>query len=362
MRLDFSRRINKWLSDEEPGALFSHGVWRFWFPVVCGFALLNAGLTAIIFSDGGRLQSYMGTIFVAIGLLVAWLAVCGLHYSTVGNRSLARGVSALDSASLLFVVAHCCFLLYIYGHLHTLQAAELDYKLAAETYNKSAQDIQIGNQKIVEDLKQIEAEQTKRARIENDSIYQARKAAQAGAQIRARRGSGVDLKVSTAEVKLAAPPEPPKETAAAFLTRYDLWIRILNFGELALAVITLIYIRNWSAKVNAPAEKVSPGFEDFSIAAGARAAAPTPALKTTTRGDLVDDPRARQKTTQATPPGLEELNAVLRLIAFQHPPGHFKTALRPTGKPPEYVYIRWMQSNRGEEVTKHSTSAKLSIL
>src|SRR5262245_52692655 len=149
MRLDFSNRINHWLSDEPPGELFSRGVWRFWFPVVCGFALLNAALTAIIFSDGGRLQSYMGTIFLAIGLLVAWLAVCGLHYSTVGNRSLARGVSALDSASLLFVVGHCCFLLYVYGHLHTLQAAEADYKIAAETYNKSAQSVQADNKQIV---------------------------------------------------------------------------------------------------------------------------------------------------------------------------------------------------------------------
>jgi len=86
--------------------------------------------------------------------------------------------------------------------------------------------------------------------------------------------------------------------------------------------------------------------------------------KTTTRGDIVDDTADQQKTTQGVQhPGLEALRQALRLIAFSHPPGHFKADLKPDfPKTPDHVRIRLMTSDRGDEYTKHSTRAKLSIL
>jgi len=80
--------------------------------------------------------------------------------------------------------------------------------------------------------------------------------------------------------------------------------------------------------------------------------------KTTTRGDIVDDTHSQQKTTQA---GLRVLRETLKLIAFENPPGHFKVDLKPDLNP-EYLIIRHMESNRGDEATTHSVRSKLSIL
>jgi hypothetical protein len=58
--------------------------------------------------------------------------------------------------------------------------------------------------------------------------------------------------LSTSPVELAKPPEAPKDSAAGFLTRWDSWILLANFGELVPAAITLIFIRNRSAMTNTP--------------------------------------------------------------------------------------------------------------
>jgi len=105
-RQNFGRRINGWLQ-EAPGEQFRDGKWRFWFPVVVGFQLLNSILTAVVFGSGGQLQQYMFAVLLGVGALLAWLCVGLLHYSDSSDRGLARGVSALDSSALLFVVAHC---------------------------------------------------------------------------------------------------------------------------------------------------------------------------------------------------------------------------------------------------------------
>src|SRR5262245_31466757 len=108
-RQPFGRRINQWLQ-EAPGETFRDGKWRFWFIAVVGFALLNAGLTAAVFSTGDNLQNYMGAILLGVGALVGWIAVGCLHYSDAPDRQLAQGVAALDSITLLFVVGHFAFL------------------------------------------------------------------------------------------------------------------------------------------------------------------------------------------------------------------------------------------------------------
>jgi hypothetical protein len=121
-RHSFGARVNDWLQ-EAPGELFTHNKWRFWFITVIGFALINAGLTAAVFSTGGVLQAGMGAVLLGVGGLVAWIFVGALHYSDAHDRRLARGVAALDSLTLLFVVAHFAFLTWTYGHLVTLQNA-----------------------------------------------------------------------------------------------------------------------------------------------------------------------------------------------------------------------------------------------
>lgn len=86
------------------------------------------------------------------------------------------------------------------------------------------------------------------------------------------------------------------------------------------------------------------------------------APKATTQDDIVDDTRSQQKTTQGVKhPGLGRLREALKLIAFANPPGHFKVDLKPELKP-DYLIIRHMESNRGDESTTHSVRAKLHLL
>lgn len=80
--------------------------------------------------------------------------------------------------------------------------------------------------------------------------------------------------------------------------------------------------------------------------------------KTTTPGDIVDDTRNQQKTTQAVKhPGLRVLRECLKLIAFENPPGHFKVDVKD-----DYLIIRLMESRRGDEATKYSARVRLAIL
>src|SRR5215470_5573040 len=181
-KLRFGQRINRWL-DEPEGETFRHGKWRFWFLALTGFSILNALLTAVVFGTGGNLQSYMGAVLLGVGALLAWLGVGALHYSDSRDLQLARGVSALDSVTLVFVIGHFCFLLWVYGHVSALQSAEADYKIAAEKFNVEAKAVSQDNVKIAEAARQIAAETTKAERLRNDSIYQARKAAEAGVKI-----------------------------------------------------------------------------------------------------------------------------------------------------------------------------------
>src|SRR5215475_786202 len=76
----FGHRVNAWL-DEPHGETFKHGKWRFWFPALVGFSILNALLTAVVFGSGGNLQTYLGAVILSVGALLAWLGIGALHYS-----------------------------------------------------------------------------------------------------------------------------------------------------------------------------------------------------------------------------------------------------------------------------------------
>ncbi len=218
MSRTFGRRINAWLA-EPKGEQFRDNKWRFWFVALIGFSIVNAALTALVFNAGGVLQTYMGTVLVGVGALLAWLGVGALHYSDSTDTHLSRGVAVLDSVTLLFVVAHFSFLMWVYGHLSTLKNAEADYKVAIATYNAEARAVQSGNEKIADALAKVAAEESKRARIENDTVYQARKAAQAGARVQTGRAGSLAGNISTSPVELAKPPDPPKDSSADWRLR-----------------------------------------------------------------------------------------------------------------------------------------------
>ena len=346
-RQNFGRRINAWLQ-EAPGEQFRDGKWRFWFPVVVGFQLLNSILTVVVFGSGGQLQQYMFAVLLGVGALLAWLCVGLLHYSDSSDRGLARGVSALDSGALLFVVAHFCFLLWVYGHLTTLQNAEAAYKREAELYNAEAKSVSADNVAIAQAAQAVAQETTKAERLRNDTAYQQRKAAEAGARVPGvrRQTQTVGPALSTSAVELERPTKPPK-SSTEFLTEWDSLIRLANFGELLLAVVTLIYIRNQSAKTNAP-RVIYDIEEEFPDAIDVEKRMPT----------------KRGRFTQKKEPygssifeGLKILREALRDISFRLHNRSFKSAIRG-----DAVWIYLMEANAGTQECVKSVRAKLDIL
>ena len=221
-RRTIAQRVNDYLA-EPPGEQFVNGKWKFWFIAVAFLSVINAVLTWLIFRDDG--ENYSGPIMLSVGALVAWLCVGALHYSDSSDRKLARGVSAVDSIALLFVVCHFSGLLWIYGHHRTLRSAEARYEAAAAKYNAEAKQVSTDNVEIARAAQAIAQENTKQERLRNDASYQLRKAAEAGAREIPRSGSrtapGVTAPaLSTSAVELERPPKPA-ESPTAFLTKWD---------------------------------------------------------------------------------------------------------------------------------------------
>jgi len=247
-KLSISERINARLREPE-GEIFRAGKWRFWFALAFGLSLGSAILTAMIFAWSA------GSLAVLVGLLVLWVLVGTLHYSDSEDPRLARGVSLLDSVALCFVVGHFCFVMWAYGHLLTLRSAEARYDAQALAYNEKQEKIQADNARIAASAEKIAEASVRRARLENDTAYQTRRAVEGGLRVRGTRDSGSGQggqfpALATAPIELEK-PKAPEEFSANFLSKWDAWIRGANFGELILAAITLIYIRNRSAKFNA---------------------------------------------------------------------------------------------------------------
>jgi hypothetical protein len=364
-RLKFGQKVHNWL-DEPEGHIFTHGKWRFWFPMLLIFSVLNPILTASIFGSAGKLQGYVGAIMLSVGALLSWLCVGTLHYSDSKDGRLARGVSILDSVTLCFVIAHFCFLLWAQGHLLTLQSQEARYEASASTYNDRAERISGDNVRIAEEVSKAE-------RLRNDTAYQLRRAAEAGKLKRGRTGRGAldqSSSLSTSPIELER-PEKPQESSAAFLTRWDALIRAANFGELILAAVTLIYIRNRSAKFNhsasakagAPQENLetiepaqAPGAldnvveqdDDFpsEIDASEREAQRNPALRQQRQADTQIATTVATGAADERLPALSVLRHHLRVIAFHYPNRWFKCDLIDGG-----VWIRMCERRAGRETT-----------
>jgi len=391
-RLKFGQRFHNWL-DEPEGRIFAYGKWRFWFPMLLIFSVLNPVLTASIFGSAGKLQGYIGAIMLSVGALLAWLCVGTLHYSDSRDGRLARGVSILDSVTLCFVIGHFCFLLWAQGHLLTLQSQEAKYEASVITYNEGAERISSDNVRIAEAVSKAE-------RLRNDTAYQLRRAAETGNLKRARAGRGIldqSSSLSTSPIELAK-PEKPEESSAAFLTRWDAWIRAANFGELILAAVTLIYIRNRSAKFNhsasvkdnahrvqmteagASAYRVLPGGEretiestnshdeagkileqddDFpsELDASEREAQPNPAFRYQRQANTKIATTVATSATDERLPALSALRHHLRVIAFHYPNRWFKCDLIDGG-----VWIRMCERRAGREITIAKTKQSNKLL
>jgi hypothetical protein len=359
-RRTIAQRVNDYLA-EPPGEQFVNGKWKFWFIAVAFLSVINAVLTWLIFRDDG--ENYSGPIMLSVGALVAWLCVGALHYSDSSDRKLARGVSAVDSIALLFVVCHFSGLLWIYGHHRTLRSAEARYEQQAEKFNVEAHQIQDANVKIAEAAQAIATENRKRARLENDSIYQARRIIEAGGKVPSSRSASAPgvtapgLGTSTVELER---PTKPAESSAAFLTKWDWAIRLANCGELLLACLTLILIRNVSARSNSPRSPEAMNFDSlFSVAA--RSPVPRPAFSTTHVSSKADDTNAQRKTTHVSSKnlaeGLKRLRETLKEISFYTPGQRYKADVRDN-----CVWIRAMVSDYGVQRTASAAKAKLDIL
>src|SRR5262249_46230179 len=132
-KLGFGQRINRWL-DEPEGETFKDGKWRFWFPMLIGFGLLNAILTAMVFGSGAALQTYLGGMMLPIGGLLALLFLGKFLYDDSSYPKMNRDVAAFDSITLTFVIDHFCFLPWIQVHKWALQSRETEYRSALVAY------------------------------------------------------------------------------------------------------------------------------------------------------------------------------------------------------------------------------------
>jgi len=350
----FGRLVNDWLN-EAPGEQLTDNKWKFWFVTLCGFQLLNSILTAVVFSAGGQLQNAMGAILLGVGALLAWLSVAFLHYSDSSDRRLARGVSLLDSITLVCVLAHFSFLAWTFGHLRTLQSAESRYEAQATAYNAKAERISADNTKIAEAAATVARETTKAERLRNDTMYQARRAAESGARITAPRSGatlGFGPALATSQIELERPTKPDK-SSAAFLAKWDAWVRLANLAELILAAATLIYIRNRSAKTNAPR---SPDM-DFNplLSVAARTPAAAPAFRRT--HESYQQEKTRKTHESFNPEGLKRLREALKDISFRLRGLSFKAYTNQ-----DAVWIRMMRANNSTQETVASAKATLEIL
>jgi hypothetical protein len=247
------------------------------------------------------------------------------------------------------VIAHFCFLLYCLGHLITLRGAEAGYERQSKALNEDLKKISTDNATIAQAVRDAAKENTKAAKLQNDSAYQLRKAAEAGARINTPRApgqSGVSSSLSTSPVELER-PKPPEESSVHFLAQWDALIRLANFGELILAAITLIYIRNRSAAFNAKnAPMVNYG-------AGIGIPATVAPLR---RGDT-KTATAVATVAQGQKSLLDALRGHLRAIAFHHPGRWFKADLIEGG-----VAIRMCERRQGREVDIAKTRQSNKIL
>lgn len=336
-----SERINARLK-EPADAIFRDGKWRFWFVLVFGLSLASAIGTALIFPGA------VGSLAMSMGVLLLWVFVGTLHYSDSDDARLARGVSILDSVALCFVIAHFCFVMWVLGHSATLREAESKFAVEAEAYNVKVADLSKDNVKITESTAKISDDTVKAEKLRNDTAYQQRKTIEGGGRIKASKTGPVAATAlpSLTPIELEK-PEKPAESSTAFLGRWDSWIRAANFGELILAAVTLIYIRNRSAKFNAQGLS-EPVLSVATLSHKGRT--PQAALR-------VSHAQEATVATDERQAALIALREHLRVIASYMPKRFFKADLIAGG-----VSIRMCRKILGADVTMKKTRQSQKLL
>src|SRR5262245_16199944 len=338
MKRTFGRRINAWLA-EPKGEIFRDGKWRFWFPTLIGLTALNAIMTAVIFGQDGA-QKYIGSIVVLAGAVLCWLALGLLHYSDSSDRLLAIGVAALDSISLLFVAAHFSFLLWCQGHLWTLRTAEEKIRQDLAAYNAQVAPISADNARITAAAERIAEIEKQTERLRNDTAYWSRRNGVKQAP------SGLKVELSTTKVEIPPPPKAPEESSAAFLAGWDAWIRFTGFGELALSIVTLIFVRNRTAARN----RIGV-MEEFPDSLEVENRLPVRREKFSPKKD------SAKTHESSTFEGLKRLREALKDISFRLHKRSFKAYVKD-----DAVWIRLMKARFGTQETVASAKAKLDIL
>src|SRR5262245_8045932 len=339
----FGRRINAWLH-ESPGQIFREGKWKFWFPTLIGLTALNAVMTAVIFGQDG-MQKYIGSIVVLAGAVLCWLALGLLHYSDSEDRLLAIGVACLDSLTLLFVAAHFSFLLWCQGHLWNLRAAESQYRQDMATYNAQWAPVKDSNERIAATVERVAEIEKQTERLRNDTAYWSRRN---GVK---QTASGLKFEAAVTPMEVPPPPKAPSEASAAFLAKWDWWIRVAGFGELALSIITLIFVRTRTATTNARRPPRVAVDEEFPDSLDVEKRSPAK------RGKFSPKKETSKNHGSFSLEGLERLREVLCDISFRLHNHSFKSAVRG-----DAVWIYLMKANHGTQEATHSAKAKLSIL
>lgn len=340
----FGQRINNWLS-EPKGEIFRDGKWRFWFPTLLGLTALNAVMTAVIFGQDGA-QKYIGSIVVLAGAVLCWLALGLLHYSDSEDRTLAVGVAILDSFTLLFVAAHFSFLLYCQGHLWMLRATEEKYRQDMAAHAAQWAPIKDSNERIVTSVERIAQIEKETERLRNDTAYWSRRN-----KVQPSR-SGIKFEASLTPMTIPAPPKEPAESSTAFLSKWDSLIRLAGFGELALSIITLIFVRTRTATRN----KITVSDENFPDEIDADVTQNRSTPRYTRKSDsgrlspISSDLAARKDA-------LKKLREHLKAIAFYHPGLWFKADLIRGG-----VNIRLFKKEHSHEIMVATTDQSDKLL
>jgi hypothetical protein len=189
------------------------------------------------------------------------------------------------------------------------------------------------------------------------TAYQQRKAAEAGAPIprSASASAAIGAGLNTSQIELERPVKP-EESSAAFLSKWDWLIRAANCGELLLACLTLILIRNVSAKTNSSTSVTAPAMNfDSLLGVAARTPAASPAFRKT--HESFEQEKTRKTHESFDPEGLRRLREALKDISFRLPGLSFKAYANQ-----DAVWIRMMRANQGTQETVASAKATPEIL
>jgi hypothetical protein len=150
------------------------------------------------------------------------------------------------------------------------------------------------------------------------------------------------IKIKAARRKLTA------ESSAEFLSAWDWWIRVAGFGELALAIVTLIFVRTRAAMTNAIRVEDFPHEIDAGVVEKCLPAR---------RENFAKKKERAKNHASFDPEGLKRLREALRDTSFRLPGLSFKSYVRG-----DAVWILMMKANQGPQETVASAKAELLIL